>query len=337
MTSDPKRLRTLLVGAGSLGRAFLRRLRDRGGPIELVGIVTAHHGRTIDPRGIDAETAVDLVETQGLGADGPDDVEKLIEMSDAQVLIECIPQNIRSGDPALAFHRAALDRGVHVVTSNKAPIVLGYRDLLHRAAKSGAQFRFEATTLDGLPIFQFVKALEDVNVTRVRGVLNGTSSVVLESVALGSTRSRGLARAQAQGIAEADSVLDLDGWDAASKAALLANVWMGGALRVVDVARTGCETMKDDRIREAAEGGARYKLVAEIERSSDGNVRASVEPIALESGDPLFSLKGPQGGVIIDTDVGHSFTLLQKTSGLDDAAFGLINDVRAIINGVKQV
>lgn len=337
MTTEGKRLRTLLVGAGSLGRAFLKRYRDRGGPLQLVGIVTAHHGRVVDRDGIDPAAAVNLVETQGLGDEAPQDFKKVIEMAEPQVIVECIPQNIRSGEPALGFHRTALDMGIHVVTSNKAPIVLGYRDLRHRAAKSGAQFRFEVTTLDGLPIFQFVRALEDVAVTRVRGVLNATSSVVLESVALGSTRSRGLARAQAQGIAEADSVLDLDGWDAASKAALLANVWMGGALRVVDVARTGCETLKDEKIRQAAEGGARFKLVAEIERSSDGNIRASVEPVALESGDPLFGLKGPQGGVIIETDAGHSFTMLQKSSGLDDAAFGLLNDLRAIANDAKQV
>ena len=277
------------------------------------------------------------METQGLGEDAPSDFKKILEACRPEVLIECIPQNIRSGEPALGFHRTAIDMGIHVVTANKAPIVLGYRDLRHRAAKANVQFRFEATTLDGLPIFQFVSSLEDLQVTRVRGILNATSSVVLESVALGSTRSRGLARAQAQGIAEADSVLDLDGWDAASKAALLANVWMGGALRVVDVARTGCENLKDDKIRASAEAGARYRLVAEIERSTDGNIRASVEPIALEPGDPLYALKGPQGGVTIETDAGHAFTLLQKTSGLDDAAFGIINDVRSIANGGKQV
>lgn len=337
VTNDGKRLSTLLLGAGSLGRAFLKRLRDRGGPIQLVGIVTAHRGRLLDENGIDPADAVSLVETQGLGESGPTDFKRILEVCKPEVVIECIPQNIRSGEPALGFHRTALDAGIHVVTANKAPIVLGYRDLRHRAAKSGVQFRFETTTLDGLPIFRFVSTLGEVGIHRVRGVLNATSSVVLESVGYGSTRSRGLARAQAQGIAEADSVLDLDGWDAASKAALLANVWMGGALRVVDVARTGCETLKDDKIRQAAETGGRFRLVAEIERGSDGNIRASVEPVALEPGDPLYGIKGNQGGVTVETDVGHSFTMLQKTAGLDDAAFGLISDVRAIVEGAKQV
>jgi homoserine dehydrogenase len=331
------RLRGLLLGAGSLGRAFLRRLRDKGGPIDLVGVVTAHHGRLMAPEGIDPSMALNLVESEGLGESAPADFKKLLEATRPQVLIECIPQNIRSGEPALGFLRMALDMGIHCVTSNKAPIVLGYRDLRHRAAKAGVMFRFETTVLDGLPLFTFMSQLYDVKVTKVRGVLNATSSVVLESVQLGSTRSRGLARAQAQGIAEADSVLDLDGWDAAAKVALIANVWMGGALRVVDVGRTGCDAIKDEVIRIAAEAGGHYRLVGEATRFPDGTIKAGVEPLALEPDDPLYPLKGSAGGITVETDQGQIFTLLQTTSGIDDAAFGLIQDCRAIIGGLPQV
>jgi len=335
--AEQRRLKVLLIGAGSLGRGFLRRLRDRGGPIDLVGVVTAHRGRLIKAEGVDPSLALNMVESQGLGEDAPKAFEKMIEVSGAKAIVECVPQNIRSGEPALGFMRTALDMGVHVITANKAPIVLGYRDLRHRAAKSGAQFRFEASVLDGLPIFTLMSHLPAVRVTRVRGVLNATSSVVLEALADGGTRSRGLARAQAQGIAEADSVLDLDGWDAAAKAALLANVWMDGALRVVDVARTGLETLKDEKVAEAAEHGARFRLVAEIEKSDDGNIRASVEPVALEPGDPLYGLRGNQGGVVVTTDAGHKLSLIQQSAGVDDAAFGLVQDCRAILEGYPQV
>lgn len=327
----------LLIGAGSLGRGLLKRLRDRGGPIDLVGVVTAHRGRVIRPEGLDPSLALNMVESEGLGDEAPADITQLIQMSGAQAIVECVPQNIRSGEPALSFMRSALDLGVHVITANKAPIVLGYRDLRHRAARSGAQFRFEAAVLDGLPIFTLMTHLPQTRVTRVRGVLNATSSVVLEALSMGSTRSRGLARAQAQGIAEADSVLDLDGWDAAAKAALLANVWMDGALRVVDVARTGLETLKDDKVREAAEVGGRFRLVANIERSDDGNIRASVEPIALEAGDPLYGLRGNQGGVVVHTDAGQRFVMMQETAGVDDAALGIIHDCRAILGRFPQV
>src|SRR5688572_23608813 len=95
--ANPERLRTLLVGAGSLGRAFLRRLRDRGGPVSLVGVVTAHHGRLMAPEGIDPSMALNLVESDGLGESAPQDFKKLLEQSRPEVLVECIPQNIRSG------------------------------------------------------------------------------------------------------------------------------------------------------------------------------------------------------------------------------------------------
>lgn len=329
------RLKGVLLGTGSLGRALLRRLRDRSAPLDLVAILTAHHGRMMNPDGIDPSLALNLVESEGLGETAPADLKRVIEAVHPTVVIECIPQNIRTGEPALTFMRTALDMGVHVITANKSPIVLGYRDLRHRAAKAGVTFRFEATVLDGLPLFSMISRMPDPEIVRIRGVLNGTSSVVLESVQLGSTRSRGLARAQAQGIAEADAVLDLDGWDAAAKAALMANVWMGGALRVVDVARSGCDTLKDEKLRQATE--VHYRLVAEIRRGDDGAIRASVAPVALEPGDPFFTLRGAEGGITIQTANGMSFTMLQHSPGIDDAAFGLIQDCHAILNGAPQV
>ncbi len=291
----------------------------------------------LSPDGLDPTLAVNLIESNGLESQGPEDVTEMMKHVRAEVLIELVPQNVRSGEPALQFHRAALEAGVHVITANKSPIALGYRDLRHRAARAGRQFRFEATVLDGLPLFRTISLMERTKVIKVRGVLNGTSSTVLETVGNGASRSRGLARAQAQGIAEADAVLDLDGWDAAAKAALLANVWMDGALRVVDVARAGIESLKDQAVQKAAEEGMRTRLVAHIERSDDGQVRASVEPVHLEPGDALYGLRGNQGGVVVTTDDGHQLTMIQGSAGLDDAAYGIMQDGWAILNGLPQV
>lgn len=331
-----KPLRTVLLGAGSLGRAFLRRLRDDGGPIDLVAIVTGHHGQRIEPSGLDPTIALNMAEAGELGAEAAVDLAEVLSRTEADLLVECIPQNIRSGEPALGILRSALDSGINVITANKSPIALGYRDLRHRAAKGQASFRFGATVLDGLPIFTFVSALRGQKVVKVRGVLNATSSVVLETVGGGKSRSRGLARAQAQGIAEADPVLDLDGWDAAAKAALLANVWMDGTLRVVDVVRSGLETLKDAQIAKAAEESLHYRLVATIERDS-GGVRASVAPTALEPEDSFWGLRGAQGGIEVETDRGHRFCFLQRSAGLSDAAGGLLSDCRAIHAGDVQL
>jgi homoserine dehydrogenase len=331
-----KRLRTVLVGAGSLGRALLRRIRDHGAPIDLLAVISAHHGRMLAMDGVDPSLALNLVESEGLGETAPADIKKLLELTKPELMIECIPQNIRSGEPALGFIRTALDMGVNVITANKSAIALGYRDLRHRAAKNNVVFRFEAAVLDGMPLFSMVSRLPEFEVKHVRGVLNGTSSLVLEAVQAGSTRSRGLARAQAQGIAEADAVLDLDGWDAAAKIALLANVWMGGALRVVDVARTGCDALTDEKLREAG-AQVRYRLVAEAKKGDDGGIRASVALSPLEPGDPFHALRGSAGAISLETKGGHALTLLQNSSGLDDAAYGLVQDCYAIIEKAPQV
>jgi homoserine dehydrogenase len=320
-------MRVLLLGAGSLGRAFLRGLRDREAPFSLVGVVTAHHGRLLMPEGGAAGEVLSHIETDGLPNLGPTGLPDILDEAKPDAIVECIPQNIRSGDPALGYMRLALDRGLHVVTANKAPVALGYRDLASRAKEQGVHLGFEATILDGLPVFRWMRSLGDRPVKAVRGVLNQTSSLVLEAVALGGSRARGLARAQARGIAEADSVLDLDGWDSAAKAALLANVWFDAALRVVDVVRAGCEDVKDAKIREAAEEGVQYRLVTTVERGSDGKVRASVDPQALKPDDALHTPRGSQGTIHVTLEDGLAFTLRQSTSGLDDAALALLMDL----------
>lgn len=326
-----KRLRVFLLGAGSLGRAFLRRLSGESSWIELVGMSTAHHGYRVASSGIEPELALSLAEAAEIGQEGPEDRLEQLQVSQADVLVECIPQNIRNGEPALSLHYQAIEAGLHVVTANKSPIAIGYQqDLKTLAQSKGVQVRFEATVLDGLPLFCFVDQLVGQQIVRVRGVLNATSSVVLDAVTGGGSRSRGLARAQAQGIAESDPVLDLDGWDAAAKSALLANVWMEGGLRAVDVARTGLETLKDLHIERAAAEGRRYRLVSTIEKAPDGHVRAEVKPIALDTDDLFWGLQGAQGGIELETDAGHRYALFQRTAGLWDAAGAMLADCRAI-------
>jgi len=323
------RARIALCGAGSLGRAFLRQLRDLDDEFQLVAVLTAHHGQACDTEGLDPSLVLNLIESEGLDTSLNDDVSTVIEKAKPTHFVECIPQNIRSGEPALGFLRTALDKGVNAVTSNKSAIVLGYRDLLHRASKNKVGICFESTVLDGFPLFSVVESLRRNDIVSVRGVLNGTSSLVLESLQHGNTRSRGLARSQALGIAEADSVLDLDGWDVAAKAALLANVWMGGALRVFDVVRSGCETIKDDELKGSIEQG-HFRLLAEISKNSEGQIKATVAPTMIEMSDPLFPLTGASGGVCIETNDGQKYAFLHLSPGLESAAEGLVRDCRAL-------
>ncbi|MEE2904126.1 MAG: hypothetical protein VYC39_17500 [Myxococcota bacterium] len=325
-TSSP-RAKLMLCGAGSLGKSFLRLLRDLQDEFNLMAVVTAHHGQLVDAEGIDPSVALNLIEAEGFDTSNTSSIEEIIEAVKPDILVECIPQNMRSGDPALGILKTALDQGIHVVTANKSAIALGYRDLLHRSAKSNVTIGFEATVLDGVPIFSFVEQMKNTSVVAVRGVVNGTSSLVLESLQYDSTRSRGLARAQALGIAEADTVLDLDGWDASAKAALLANVWMNGSLRVFDVVRSGCESLKDADVKAAAEQG-RYRLVIEVSKTESGQARATVTPTLLEPGDALYSLTGASGGLQITTDSGQKMVILHNSPGLESAALGLLHDCR---------
>lgn len=324
-------LRIFLAGAGSLGRVFLQQLQTRGVPAQVVALMTGHRGGLIAPDGMSPGEVLDRIELRDLDP-GVTDFRAALRASEADVLVECVPQNIRSGEPALTMMKAAFDAGMDVVTSNKTPVALGFRDLQHRAHRASREFRFEATVLDGLPIFLWMEQLANEEVRRFRGVLNATSSAVFDAVASGNTRSRGLARAQAQGIAEGDSVLDLDGWDAAAKVALLTNVWMDGSLRVTDVGRKGLETVDDKVIRKAAEEGAFYRLVAEAERRPNGQVLAGVAPERIGPEHPFWPLRGRTAGTLmVEFASGRSLQWTQMSSGLLDAADGMLSDLRVLL------
>src|SRR5262249_1892774 len=144
----------------------------------------------------------------------------------ADVVLEATPLEPHTGEPAIAFARAALEYGAHVITANKGPVAHAHAELSSLGAARGRQFSFEASVMGGTPIFALLRALPAVDVLSVRSVLNATTTVILDALTSGKTFANGVRAAQARGVAEADVSNDVDGWDAAVKIAALANVAM---------------------------------------------------------------------------------------------------------------
>src|ERR671933_524020 len=116
---------------------------------------------------------------------------------------------------------------MHVVTANKGPIAHAYADLSQEAANAGVAFLFESSVMDGAPVFNLWRhTMPGAKVLGFAGVLNSTSKVVIETMERGGTFEDGLAEARTMGITEGDGAYDVEGWDAAAKAAALANVLM---------------------------------------------------------------------------------------------------------------
>lgn len=252
------------------------------------------------------------------------------------VVVESTTLDIESGEPATAHARAALAGGAHVVTVNKGPVAFAYDTLRRAARRAGRQFRFEGTVMDGVPVFNCAAAhMPAVTVTGFRGVVNSTTNYIITAMEQGEPFDAALAAMQRAGIAEANASLDVDGWDAAAKAAALANVLLAARMTPHDVAREGIGPASADVIRLANANGRRVKLVASA-RGRGRNVHARVGLQELPRTDLLAGLDGSQNAIVLETDLLGDVAIVELGSGLTQTAYALLSDLVAVARTIRR-
>ena len=193
------------------------------------------------------------------------------------MVIELSYTDLKTGEPAITHLRQALTLGKHIVTTNKGPVALFYPELKALAAAHGVTTGVEGTVMSGTPVLRIgTELLAAARITRIQGILNGTTNYILTQMENGATYAAALAEAQARGYAEADPTGDVEGYDAAGKIVILANLLMGEALKPGDVERSGITWLAPEDIASAREAGQRWKLLAKVMRLG-GKVRASVQ------------------------------------------------------------
>ncbi len=278
-------LRVAVLGAGTVGRpvveallARTRRLTDHdGAPLELVGVAV---------RDLDGARAAGIPED--LLTDAP---AHLVADPGTDLVVE-----LMGGDePARTLIAAALTAGKAVVTANKHVIAHHGPDLERLARASGAPLRFEAAVGGGIPVLGPLAAdLAANEISRVRGIVNGTTNFILTEMATGGRGYAAvLAEAQAAGYAEADPSGDVEGFDARNKLVILARLAFGVWLEPRSVVRRGIVGIDAADLRRAAAEGYAIRLVARAEQAS-GGIAAAVEPCAV----PLDSPLGRTDGVL---------------------------------------
>jgi homoserine dehydrogenase len=190
--------------------------------------------------------------------------------------------------------------------------------------------------MDGAPVFNLaLHCLAGNVVTRLDGVLNSTTNVVLGLVERGASLAEGIAEAQRLGVAETDPSLDLDGWDAAVKLAALANAVMGVELRPEAVARQSLREVDETWVRGAPACGCRVKLVAEAERT-DAGVAAAVTARELPMSHPFARTEGAGSVLRIATDLMGTIVLAEEAPDLRTTAYGVIADLLEIAAGHRR-
>jgi homoserine dehydrogenase len=218
--------------------------------------------------------------------------------------------------------RVAMERGMHVVTPNKGPMVLAYQELHDLAARQGVQLRFDGTVAGGLPaIYIGQRDLRGALIHRIEAVPNLVTGYVMQLLADGLAWEEALERARAEGVLEADPSFDLDGWDAAAKLVILVNAVMSVPARLEDVDRTGITGVDGAAVRAVQQQGGTYKLLATAERHADGHVSLRVAPTPLPAGHLLANLGRKQMGVVYHTDIyGILMAAIEEATPLPSAA-----------------
>jgi homoserine dehydrogenase len=332
-------LRIALVGFGHVGRRFATRLggaygrilREAGVSAIVTGIATARHGMAVDSSGLPLARALAVV-AAGRSLEALHRGRGIVSVLDfvgrvpADVLVEISPLDPRQGEPATSHVRAALRRGLHVVTANKGPVAFARRALMALARRRDRLFLHEGAVMDGTPIFNLKeRCLPGVRIEGFRGILNATTSRILAGMERGQSAAAALREAQVAGVAESDPRHDIDGWDAAVKGCVLANTLMGADLRPAAVHRRGVGSVTPGAVRRAARRGRRIRLTVRGRRVG-GKVRVTVAPEEIPHGDLLVSL-GADGVLVLETDLMGEIGIWEGAGGVDQTAYALLSDL----------
>lgn len=340
----PRRVAVVVSGLGSVGTAFLRLLDQRahelaaqhGMRMSVVAVVDSR-GAAVAPDGLDLAEILavkargaSVGELSGSGVVGVGVEQVLPELeargSQADVLIEAGPADLRDGGAGLAAVLAARRWGLGVVLANKAPLVVawdevtGDADLGEGAGGRAASVRYSACVGAALPTVDLARSvLVSATPTRIEMVLNSTCQQVLGEVEAGATVEEAIARAQTAGLAEADPSFDLDGVDTAVKLVILTAA-LGHQVPLDAVRVTGIRGVTPRRAQQARQQGRALVLLGTAEppeRPADP-WQLVVEPVALTAGHPLARMDRHETGVVVHTDVAGRI-----------AASGLHRDVTA--------
>ena len=319
--NDRAPLKVALLGCGSVGSQVYRLLTEQsadlkaraGAPLEIVGVAVREPGR---PR--DVAVNPDLLTTDGLG---------LVTRPDVDIVIELIG----GIEPARTLLMAALTAGKSVVTANKA-LVASDRAMLHKtASQAGVDLYYEAAVAGAIPLLRALReSLAGDEVQRVLGIVNGTTNFILDRMdTSGADFSAALAEAQALGYAEADPTADVAGFDAASKAAILASIAFHTEVTADDVYREGILSVTAADIASAKAMGCVVKLLAICERSN-GGISARVHPAMIPRTHPLAAVREAYNAVFVEAESAGRLMFYGAGAGGEPTASAVLGDTVAI-------
>lgn len=309
--------RIALAGCGVVGDAFAAALA-RGDTRETsLGHVLVRDPARVRP-GLEAVAAATARPTVTR------DVQTLLAAK-TDVLVEALG----GIEPAYTLVSGALARGTRVVTANKELVAAHGPELLALAEQHGTTFDFEGAVAASVPVIRLLRGLaSDTTISRVCGILNGTTNYVLDAIADGTRVGDAVRLAQAAGFAEADPSRDLDGRDIEAKARILGWLAFGVSPLAIRVQRRGLDDAVARWARVAARTNDRIRLLVTIDRVGE-EVLASIAPVRVPRESEWGAVRGVQNRVVIESTAGGRWALHGPGAGGDATARALLSDLRA--------
>lgn len=300
---------------------------------KVVAISDFKLGSIADPAGINIPSLLDTIENGGRIEDVPApekgwDVMTMIERSGANALLEVTYTDVKTGEPAMTHVKAAFEKGMHVVSTNKGPVVNALSELKELAASKGLWYGVEGVVMSGTPVLNLAElTLAGNTISEVRGIINGTTNYILTMMGEGMSYTDALDKAQKLGYAEADPTGDVEGWDALGKVIILTSQLFGIKLAWEDVDREGITKITPEDIQEAKTREMTWKLIGSTKLLPDGTVKASVKPECLPSTDPLSGISGATNALTFITDELGPVTIIGPGAGKRETGFSLLIDL----------
>lgn len=321
-------LKVALLGAGVVGSQVARLLIEQaedlrariGRPLEVVGIAVRNPKR--ERPGLDP--ALFTADAMGLVTRG--DVDLVVEL-------------VGGIEPARELILAAIGAGASVVTANKALLAQDGPTIYSAAEAAGVDVYYEAAVAGAIPIVRPLReSLVGDEVTAVMGIVNGTTNYILDKMHTDKANfADALADAQRLGFAEADPTADVEGQDAAAKAALLASLAFHSRVSMSDVVCQGITSVTPEDIEAAEEMGCVVKLLARCILSPDGSIAVGVHPTMVPLAHPLASIPGAYNAIMIESRNAGRLMFMGPGAGGSPTASAVLGDlVTAARNRVRN-
>jgi homoserine dehydrogenase len=253
-----------------------------------------------------------------------DSFEEMMKLEELDVVIDAIVGT----EPGYTYIKRAIERNCHVITANKEMFAHHGQELLSLAKNHQVSVGFEATVGGGIPVIQTLRKLLKINrITKIEGIMNGTSNFILTSMREeGLSFEETLAIAQEKGYAEADPTNDIEGFDAYFKALVLSDVAFGALPEKENIIRKGITNITQEQIQLAVALGLKFKHVVKLEKQA-GRIQCEIQPILVPVSHPFYSIEGVQNAVSIHADIVGNISLVGPGAGKFPTASAVIEDL----------